>query len=111
MQRLFALIMSLLLALACGTVSTAHAMEPIATFDSREASLLGHVIGDVDEVAADADKGYPHHHAACHDHVVGLPAIAEQVAVELPASRRLRPMGEEVAAMGDPDATHRPPRA
>jgi hypothetical protein len=110
-QRLFALMMSLLLAIACGTVATAHAMEPVATFDIREAGILGHSIGDSDEVAADSDKAYPHHHAACHDHVVGLPAATAQTAIEPPASRRLHPIGQEIVTAVEPEAAHRPPRA
>lgn len=35
--------------------------------------LSMHTDGDSDEVPADSDKGYPHHHTVCHGHDIGKP--------------------------------------
>jgi hypothetical protein len=110
-QRLIALFLALLLSVSVGLGSTAHAMEPVTSIDVSEASYFGHSAGDADEVPADADKGYPHHHGACHDHGFGVPATAQRVATGDPLSqarpRQLTPLLTSVAA----DTLRRPPRA
>lgn len=52
--------------LASGSIS--HAMEPARCVDVPEAVELGHAIGDADQVPADNEKSYPHHHGGCHGH-------------------------------------------
>ncbi|RIA44263.1 hypothetical protein DFR49_2504 [Hephaestia caeni] len=73
MRRLLALLLCLGLAISIGTGSLAHAAEPIGCLDATEASLLGHISGDSDQVPADSEKGYPHHHSGCQGHFVGVP--------------------------------------
>ena len=111
MQRVIALFLAFLLSVSVGLGATAHAMEPIASIDASEASFLGHSAGDSDEVPADADKGYPHHHGACHDHGVGVPASAQKIATSDPVSqaqpRQLSPILTSAVA----DTLRRPPRA
>ena len=111
MQRLIALFLGLLLSVSVGLGSTAHAMEPLASIDASEASFFGHSPGDSDEVPADADKGYPHHHGVCHDHGIGVPATAQRVATSDPLSqarpRQLSPFLTSAVA----DTLRRPPRA
>lgn len=58
----------------------AHAMEPVACIDSSTAASMGHSNGDSDQVPADSEKGYPHHHGGCHGHQVA-DAASDSVAV------------------------------
>ena len=75
MVRLLGLLAFVLVSMSIGMTSVAHAMEPVGglTIATSQASLvaeLGHTQGDSDEVPADSDKGYPHHHVSCHgDHL------------------------------------------
>ena len=54
--------------------------------------MAAHAPGDGDEVPADADKGYPHHHASCHEHHVNTPIVE---------NTRIR--GEYSSGFGEPD--------
>jgi len=110
-QRLIALFLALLLSVSVGLGSTAHAMEPIALIDVSEASFFGHSPGDSDEVPADADKGYPHHHGACHDHSIGVPATAQRVAASDPLSQARPRQLTTVLTSAATDTLRRPPRA
>lgn len=51
----------------------AHATEIAGSVEASFSEMFAHVDGDGDQVPADADKGYPHHHASCHGHDVGTP--------------------------------------
>ena len=111
MQRLMAFIMALLLSVSIGAGTTAHAMEPMASIDAAEAAYFGHAPGDADEVPADADKGYPHHHGTCHDHGVAVPATAERLAVSELSSPVLLRQRNDGRASAITDRVRRPPRA
>jgi hypothetical protein len=65
-----------------GWTGVAHATESIRCIETSQVDAAMHMYGDCDEVPADADKGYPHHHAACHGHHVATPA-EHSVAVTL----------------------------
>lgn len=54
----------------------AHAAEVVGGRIAGVA-LSVHTDGDSDEVPADADKGYPHHHSVCHGHDVGKPTHSD----------------------------------
>lgn len=43
-------------------------MEPARCVELSEAVELGHAAGDTDQVPADNEKSYPHHHGGCHGH-------------------------------------------
>lgn len=79
MRRLIILALSMLLASSLGLGSVAHAAEPITCVDASAPSATGHVDGDSDQVPADAEKGYPHHHGGCHGHHVGVPITTDAV--------------------------------
>ncbi len=111
MQRSIHLLLAFLLSLSIGMGTTAHAMEPIASIDASEAGYFGHWAGDADEVPADADKGYPHHHGGCHDHGVGVPVAAQQIVAKEPVSQRQRRPGDNVLASADRGSLRRPPKA
>lgn len=66
-----------------GAAPMAHALElPDISISAQvpigEQVSAGHAPGDSDQVPADSDKSYPHHHGGCHsDHLaepVKLPA-------------------------------------
>lgn len=80
MHRLSALFLCLMLMLSLGLGSVAHATEAPGCVDTTVASALDHSDGDADQVPADADKAYPHHHGGCHGHHVGVPFEANHVA-------------------------------
>ncbi len=73
MHRLSALFLSFMLVLMLGLGSVAHATEGVTCIDTAAVSSLDHCDGDADQVPADADKAYPHHHGGCHGHHVGVP--------------------------------------
>jgi hypothetical protein len=106
-----AFIMALLLSLSIGASATAHAMEPMASINAAEAGYFGHSAGDADEVLADADKGYPHHHGTCHDHGVGVPATAGRLAMSEPSSPALLRQCDDGRPSAVSDTLRRPPRA
>ena len=64
----FACLMLILIAWS----GTAYAAELGNCCAMTQAELSSHSVGD--QVPADDDKGYPHHHGGCHGHHVGTPA-------------------------------------
>lgn len=84
MRRLLAFVMCFLLASSLGLGSVAHASEPVTCIESTTtsaSSLLSsfHAEGDRDQVPADSEKAYPHHHGGCHGHHIGVPIASEPV--------------------------------
>ena len=74
MLRLLGLLAYVLVSISIGMTSVAHATEPAGglTIAASEVALIaevGHSQGDSDEVPADSDSRFPHHHLNCHgDH-------------------------------------------
>ena len=88
----------------------AHAAEAGSVGTSR-IEMAVHAPGDGDEVPADGDKGYPHHHASCHEHNVNTPivraaTIPVSVASAVPLSVPSRTLSGH-----DTEADLRPPQA
>ena len=81
MRKLLPFLACLMLVLT-GWNGVAHAAESMACVEVQQTDAAMHMAGDCDEVPADADKGYPHHHATCHGHHVAAPAESS-VAVKL----------------------------
>jgi hypothetical protein len=82
MRRLLAYVLCLLLASSLGLGAVVHAAEPITCLETSSGSaelILGHTNGDRDQVPADSEKGFPHHHGGCHGHHVGVPITADAV--------------------------------
>lgn len=79
MPRLSALILSLILALTLGLGSVAHAAEGVSGAEVPQSLAWAHSEKDGDQVPADSDKGYPHHHMSCHGDHVGVPITPEPV--------------------------------
>ncbi len=79
MRRLTALLWCLMLALTLGSVSSGYAGESLACVDGMAASMIGHADGDGDQVPADGEKAYPHHHGGCARHQAGVPVTLDPV--------------------------------
>ncbi|RYY28411.1 MAG: hypothetical protein EOP62_04245 [Sphingomonadales bacterium] len=116
MHRLIALFacVAVLVSLAGGSV--AHAMEPpvaacVEASTTPAALDADHSEGDSDQVPADAEKGYPHHHGACHGHHVAAP-FGDAIAFDFQVRDCIAPAhaaARYVATGGDPAL--RPPQA
>ncbi len=88
----------------------AHAAE-VGGVETSRAEMLAHTPGDGDEVPADADKGYPHHHANCHEHHANTPTVraavsAIDVAATMPPRSRIHVLRGRTT-----EADLRPPEA
>ena len=111
MHRLTTLFACLMLFLSLGLGSVAHADEGIACIEGSATSSLSHSDGDADQVLADADKAYPHHHGGCHGHHVGVPIGEDPVAFL--GGLRLKPLtwNDDFGASGASYPALRPPQA
>jgi hypothetical protein len=81
MPRLINILCALLLLASLASGGFAHAMEIGGQGEVTAATEWLHADGDHDQVPADADKDYPHHHHACQGHDLGAPLVAN-LAVE-----------------------------
>lgn len=57
----------------------AHAVEVASCSEMMQAEASSHSDGDGDQVPADDEKGYPHHHGNCHGHHVGTPVADKAI--------------------------------
>lgn len=78
MPRWSTLFLGLMLVLSLGMGSVAHAAEASMCVEVTTSNALDHSDGDVDQVPADADKAYPHHHGGCSGHEIGAPVATCQ---------------------------------
>lgn len=73
MRKLLPFLACLMLVLT-GWAGMAQATESVGCIETSQVNTIMHMARDCDEVPADADKGYPHHHTVCHGHHVAAPA-------------------------------------
>ena len=111
MRRLLAFIMCFLLASSLGLGSVAHANEPVTCVEGSAASSLDHVDGDADQVPADSEKGYPHHHGGCHGHHVGVPITSDPVQYSADRRTSLFAWDHDRTSGATADPALRPPQA
>ena len=104
-------LMGLALVASMGLGVAAHANEQICIPGVEASAVAGHVDGEADQVPADSEKGYPHHHGGCHGHHVAAPL--DRVAHAAPrTSTRHHKAGESAElAMVQADSALRPPIA
>ncbi len=76
MRGLFRLVLTLCLFAGLAGGSISHAAEIAGGGEVAAADAWQHAEGDHDEVPADADKNYPHHHSLCHGHDMAAPMKA-----------------------------------
>lgn len=79
MRRFPVLFLMLALCVSLFAASASHAMEQLACADTVSVTEIGHYDGDKDEVPADSDKGYPHHHGVCHGHQIAAETATDTV--------------------------------
>ena len=111
MGRLFSLFACIALVLSLGMGSMTHALEPVGCIDATQSFSGDHSAGDADQVPADAEKAYPHHHGGCHGHHVA--ATLDNADMALPSPSRSAPVGRQATLPGEAP-THdalRPPIA
>ena len=111
MRGLLALIplLCLLASLLGGTVL--HAAELASAGEVTAATAWLHAEGDHDQVPADADKDYPHHHTICHGHDLAAPmrnCTAPRVPLAMAAPR---PVADSLPLAPPPASLLRPPIA
>lgn len=102
------MVMCLLVGLVGGSI--AHAGEVGGTGEVNSASAWLHVDGDADQVPADAEKNYPHHHNVC-GHDFAAPAKACGAAPALRVSMTPRPQAQSMPPATPAASLLRPPIA
>ncbi|QXQ07490.1 hypothetical protein KX816_05545 [Sphingosinicellaceae bacterium] len=110
MRKLMPLLACLML-LVTTWASIGHATEISGCVEVTSSDGAQHVDGDGDQVPADADNAFPHHHNSCHGHHVGTPAIGFAFADRLDPAGRLNPAPADILTISEPDPARRPPRA
>ncbi len=110
-SRLLRFLMGLALLASMGLGVAAHANEQMCIPGVEATAVAGHVDGDADQVPADSEKGYPHHHGGCHGHHVAAPL--DRVAHAAPPASTSDHMAGDSAelAMVKTDSALRPPIA
>lgn len=115
-RRLLTIFACLMLVFSLETTAAAHVLErpdaSISAHESRAEQIAeAHTSDDVDQVPADSDKGYPHHHGGCHGDHVGAPvklAIATLTRdlrlLPVSASRSMQPLSTADPALRPPQA-------
>jgi hypothetical protein len=111
MHRMLLLLTSLMLALSLGLGSVAHASEPIGCATTGTEVSAGHSDGDSDQVPADGDSGFPHHHGGCHGHHVAAP-VADADSAGHARAASIPALAEYRGGVTSPtDPALRPPQA
>ena len=112
MRRLLAFLTILSLAISLLAGPGARASVPVPCADvERPLDADTHYEGDADEVPADADGGYPHHHGAGHDHGTFVPQAHRAPTHGAGLLMRPLPRRHDRTAGAVPDPALRPPRA
>ncbi len=112
MRSFWTLLTICMVAMSLFATSLAHATEvPPGCVDSQTAVDMGHANGDGDQVPADGDKGYPHHHGGCHGHQVA-PETLKEAALGRPIVKApLTPALADFLPAATADPALRPPQA
>lgn len=110
-MRLLMPFIACLLLLATSLTAVAHAAERPEDQVSVTELATYHSPGDADEVPADADRNYPHHHGACHGHDIAAPLSAPATTAVTCEERALRPTAGAPLPTRVADTLLRPPIA
>ena len=111
MRALLTLFIGLLMLGSLANGAAVHAIELSSAGEVTEATLWMHSAGDHDEVPADADKNYPHHHNQCQGHDVAAPLKACAMPVRVRASSAQGAVATVTLVTGPPATLLRPPIA
>lgn len=111
MHRWPSFFLCFMLMLSLGLGAAAHATENLSCIDATSATAFEHSDGDADQVAADADKAYPHHHGGCHGHHVAAATAANTDVPEHKAAALALAWSNAPMTSAPSGTTLRPPRA
>lgn len=110
-MRLLLPFVAALMLVITGLTSVAHATETPDGSATGIELAIAHAPGDADEVPADADKDYPHHHSICHGHDLAAPVRA-LTAPDVHSAPCAMPFVTTAAlTLRTSDTPHRPPIA
>ncbi len=110
MRRLLPFLACLMLILNAW-IGVAHAAEVGGCIETSQYEAASHVDGDADQGAADAGKGYPHHHGGCHAHHISAPDADTLSATAGPAGSTPASFDGATLVGRDADTALRPPQA
>lgn len=111
MRALATMILSVLLLAGLANGAAVHAVELSSVGEVTEATSWLHSAGDHDQVPADADRNYPHHHNQCAGHDVATPLKACPVPMRMRAPAMPAPVATAALVAGPPAILLRPPIA
>lgn len=92
-------------------IGVAHAAEVGGCIETSQYEVESHIAGDGDEVAGDADKGYPHHHGNCHAHHMSASDCDALDGITGPADGALASFDGAALVGRNADTALRPPQA
>lgn len=111
MRALFRLMLALSLLAGLMTGAVVHAAELSANGEVTASSAWLHAESDHDQVPADSDKNYPHHHNICHGHDLAAPMKLSGAPAAYESAETPRPVAAAMLASGPPSLPLRPPIA
>ncbi|MBO9575311.1 MAG: hypothetical protein J7494_06225 [Sphingobium sp.] len=111
MRTLLKLVAMLCLVTGLVAGSVVHAVETGSGGEVTTATQWLHADGDHDQVPADADGNYPHHHNACHGHDLGAPPKTCLPQLSASGEQAVAGVPVFILAAGPPHRLLRPPIA
>lgn len=111
MRAFLTFIVAVLMIGSLANGSAVHALELSSAGEVTDTTLWLHSAGDHDEVPADADRNYPHHHNQCQGHDVAAPLKACAAPVRVRAASERTPVATATLIAGPPAELLRPPIA
>jgi hypothetical protein len=112
MRRILLALIVICVSFSLTAGAVAHAAEPISCVDETSAQSMGHSPGDGDQVPADSDKNYPHHHGGCHVHQQALDrAVVPQLTIAIDRNPSLPLFLSKYLPTSTVDPALRPPIA
>jgi hypothetical protein len=109
-RPLIALFVCFMLIASLTVGATTRAAIPVSCGEIVTSASDGHFEGDSDEVPADQDAGFPHHHGVGHDHQVGMPISNFGQAGLVVTATASWARSDTGAASSSSDPALRPPR-
>ena len=110
MPRVLSLFIGLALLLSMGVSAAAHMSEQLCITGVEVTALeAGHDDREGDELPADTEPGYPHHHGGCHGHHVAMTPSADGQAAQVLLTSMVNPASVSAVAAHLAESALRPP--
>lgn len=110
-MRMLLPLLACLILIVTSLTSVAHAADGAEGAISAVEMTAWHAPGDADNVPADADRDYPHHHSLCHGHDLAAPMKLGAAPELYCGARALRPSLAAMLPTRAADTPLRPPIA